>query len=246
MNEDRTAELDTDGASSEVVPSVVADGAIVRQPRRKRRPSERGLQTRRRILEAANNLMFVRGVNATSVDDVLEATGASKSQLYHHFRDKQELVREVVRFRGELVLDREQGRLERLRTFAGLVRWRDALIQANRLQGGAYGCGLGSLASELSDQDEQSRVSLAETFASWEKLISDGLGRMRASGALREDAEPEKLATFLMASLQGGYLLSEASHDVTPMAVALDMALAHVKTFLVEAPSDGGRPSARS
>ncbi|MEV4534508.1 TetR/AcrR family transcriptional regulator [Asanoa sp. NPDC049518] len=197
------------------------------------RISQRGMATRDRILEAANRLMLVRGVNATTLDDVREASQTSKSQLYRHFADKQELVRALVKYRGALVLQRERGGLERLRSFSGLVRWRNALVQANALNNGRYGCGLGSMAVELSDQDEQSRSMLSETFAEWEKLISDGLHRMRESGALRQDADPEKLATGLMAALQGGYLLANAAHDVGPMEVALDMALEHIRSFLV-------------
>jgi AcrR family transcriptional regulator len=203
-------------------------------PAKPRRISQRGIATRERIVEAANRLMFVRGVNATTLDDVREASQTSKSQLYHHFDDKQELVRAVVKYRGALVLEREHGRLERLKSFSGLVRWRNALVQANSLQNGAYGCGLGSMAVELSDQDEQARSMLLETFAAWEKLISDGLHRMRQGGTLTEDADPDKLATGLMAALQGGYLLANAAHDVAPMEVALDMALEHIRSFLVE------------
>ena len=201
-------------------------------PPRKRRVSAQGEATRRRILEAADELMFKRGVNATSIDDILLATGASKSQLYSHFGDRQRLIRAVVRHRGEVVLEREHGRLRRLRTFAGLVRWRDALVEANKLNGGAYGCGLGSMAAELADQDEESRAGLAATFVQWEKLLADGFVRMRQSNVLRADADPERLATFLMAALQGGYLLADAAHDVAPMAVALDMALEQVKSYL--------------
>lgn len=203
-------------------------------PAKRRRISQRGIATRERIVEAANRLMFVRGVNATTLDDVREASQTSKSQLYHHFADKQELVRAVVKYRGALVMEREHGRLERLKSFSGLVRWRNALVQANALQNGAYGCGLGSMAIELSDQDEQARSMLLETFAAWEKLISDGLYRMQQSGTLAKEADPDTLATGLMAALQGGYLLANAAHDVAPMEVALDMALEHIKSFLVE------------
>lgn len=201
-------------------------------PAHARRISARGEATRARILAAADELMFVRGVNATTLDDVRAASQTSKSQLYHHFPDKQELVRELVRFRGARVLEREHQRLARLKSFAGLVRWRNALVQANSLQHGAYGCGLGSLAVEVSDHDEQARSALSETFAAWEKLISDGLRRMQASGTLRPDADPDRLAVGLMGALQGGYLLANAAHDVTPMTVALDMALDYIKSFL--------------
>jgi AcrR family transcriptional regulator len=209
----------------------------VAAPPKPRRISQRGIATRDRMIEAANQLMFVRGVNATTLDDVRAASQTSKSQLYHHFADKEELVRAVVRYRGALVLQREHGRLELLKSFSGLVRWRNALVQANALQNGAYGCGLGSMAVELSDQDEQARTVLSETFLAWEKLISDGLYRMRANGSLRPDADPETLATGLMAALQGGYLLADAAHNVKPMKVALDMALEHIKSFLVAKPT---------
>ena len=209
-------------------------GVVTQSPKSagKGRLTSRGEATRARILESAANLMYVRGVNATTLDDVRGASNTSKSQLYQHFPDKTALVRAVVSLRAEQILDREQRALLRLRSFHGLERWRDALVQNNALQKGAYGCALGSMVSELSDQDEDSRVTLAAYFAAWEKLIADGLSRMQGAGDLNADADTDKLATGLMAALQGGYLLAEAAHDVTPMKTALDMALDHIKSFL--------------
>jgi len=197
-----------------------------------RRLTPRGAATRARIVAAAAELMYVKGANATTLDEVRAASSTSKSQLYDHFSDKGELVRAVVAARAAQVLERERGALQRLKSFRGLVRWRDALVQRNALQHGAYGCALGSMASELADQDDQARAMLAESFAEWEGLLAAGLLRMRDSGVLRPDADPEKLATGLMAALQGGYLLAETAHDVKPMEIALDMALDHVKSFL--------------
>jgi TetR/AcrR family transcriptional repressor of nem operon len=197
-----------------------------------RRLTPRGAATRARIVAAAVELMYVKGVTATTLDDVRAASGTSKSQLYDHFPDKEELVRAVVAARAAQVLERERGHLQRLRSFRGLVRWRDALVRRNAVRNGAYGCALGSLASELADRDDQARATLAETFVEWEGLLAAGLRRMRGSGALRPDADPEKLATGLMAALQGGYLLAETAHDIGPMEVALDMALDHVRSYL--------------
>ncbi|WP_427896082.1 TetR/AcrR family transcriptional regulator [Kribbella sp. GL6] len=197
-----------------------------------RRLTARGAATRARIVEAAADLMYVRGVNATTLDEVRAASGTSKSQLYQHFADKDQLVRAVVVLRSRQVLEREQGYLERLRSFRGLLRWRDALVQRNALQNGAYGCALGSMANELSDQDDTARATLAETFAEWTALIAGGLRRMQTAGTLAEAADPDKLAVGLMAALQGGYLLAETQHDITPMETALDMALDHIRSFL--------------
>jgi TetR/AcrR family transcriptional regulator, transcriptional repressor for nem operon len=194
--------------------------------------TSRGAATRDRIVHAAADLMYVKGVNATTLDDVREASGTSKSQLYRHFTDKEALVRAVIALRGQQVIERETGRLGRLNSFSGLVRWRNALIAANALQNGAYGCALGSMANELADHDEQARAMLAELFRTWEELIAAGLRRMQDKGTLKSGADPGQLAIALMAALQGGYLLANTAHDTKPMEISLDLALDHVRSYL--------------
>jgi TetR/AcrR family transcriptional repressor of nem operon len=188
--------------------------------------------TRDRIVHAAADLMYVKGVHTTTLDDVRAATGTSKSQLYRHFPDKDALVHAVIALRGQQVMERETQHLGRFSSFSGLVRWRNALIQASALQHGAYGCALGSMASELADQDEQARALLAGLLTTWEGLIAAGLRRMQLKGTLKPDADPDKLAVSLMASLQGGYLLANTAHDVRPMEVSLDSALEHLRSYL--------------
>jgi AcrR family transcriptional regulator len=176
-------------------------------------------------------MMSVKGVAATTLDDVRAASGTSKSQLYHHFPDRDALVQEVIGRRAHDLLSWQEGQLKRLNSMRGLERWRDAVVQHNALRNGAYGCPLGSLASELSDRNERARTELAAHFVTWEGLIEDGLERMRASGKLRSDADPQRLAIGLMGALQGGYLLAQTKQDVVPMKVALDMALDCIRAF---------------
>ena len=122
-------------------------------------------------------------------------------------------MRAVVALRAEQILAREEQRLKRLKSMSGLRRWRDALVQGAALQGGAHGCALGNLVVELSDQDEQARTSLSGHFATWKGLLANGF-RRRDDGILSVKADADVLATGLMAALQGGYLLAQASHDV--------------------------------
>jgi TetR/AcrR family transcriptional regulator, transcriptional repressor for nem operon len=198
------------------------------------RLTARGAATRARILRAAAELMYVRGVGATTLDDVRAASDTSKSQLYHHFADKDALVREVIALQAGQLLERQQQRLERLQSLRGLELWRDAIVQRNALRDGAYGCELGSLANELADQNEDARVALAAHFATWEALLAAGLRRMRDNGVLRPEADAERLATGIMAALQGGYLLAQTARDTSPMEIALDMALDQVRAYAVE------------
>src|SRR5271154_2775552 len=87
----------------------------------------RGMATRARIVDAAANLMRARGVSNTSLDAVLAASNASKSQLYHYFADKDGLVLAVVERQAERVLAAQEALLRDLTSLAGLRRWRDKL-----------------------------------------------------------------------------------------------------------------------
>jgi len=171
----------------------------------------------------------VRGVNATTLDDVVSASNVSKSQLYRHFADKPALVRAVIDSVGERTIASERERLENVRTFAGLRRWRDALVANNALHDGRYGCPLGSLANEVSEQDSVARGKLHELFLTWQELFEDLLGRFQRERLIPPDVDVEQLATGFVAAVQGGYLLAQTARDVAPMAAAIDMAIAHLR-----------------
>jgi TetR/AcrR family transcriptional repressor of nem operon len=196
-----------------------------------RRLTARGAKTRARIVAAAAELMYVQGVGSTTLDDVLAASGASKSQLYHHFDGKEALVRAVVDHVGQRIIEREREALSHVSTVRGLRRWRDSLVQNNSLRHGAYGCALGSLASEVSDHDALAREALSELFTEWQGLLASVLRRLQDSGALPDEVSVDQLATGLMAAVQGGYMLAQTERDVTPMATSIDMALAHIESL---------------
>lgn len=193
--------------------------------------TSRGAATRHRIVLAAAELMHVRGVAATTIDEVLAASATSKSQFYQHFTDKTELVYEVITLRADEILSWQRTRLEKVDSFRGLYQWRNAMVQRCTLRRGLWGCELGSLAAELSDTDDNARASLAEHFAEWRAMLAAALERMRDTGVLRPDIDGPALATGLLAAVEGGYLLSQTAHDPRLMQTALDSSIAYIRSF---------------
>lgn len=163
------------------------------------------------------------------MDDVVVASSVSKSQLYRHFVDKPALVRAVIEFVGERTISRERERLGSVKSLAGLRRWRDAIVERNALHEGKYGCPLGSLANEVADQDDVARGKLKDLFQTWQELFEGLLDRFQRHDLIPRDADVAKLATGLVATVQGGYLLAQTARDVTPMATAIDMSIAHLE-----------------
>jgi AcrR family transcriptional regulator len=163
------------------------------------RLTARGAKTRSRIIATAADLMRVRGVGGTTLDDVVVASNVSKSQLYRHFEDKQALVRAVIELVGDRKIAEERERLSKVMTFAGLRRWRDALVENNALQAGRYGCSLGSLANEVADQDSIARKKLHDLFAAWQELFEDLLRRFQKAGLIPhklDDRPNQRLLVF--------------------------------------------------
>lgn len=197
-------------------------------PTRRPRLTSRGAATRERIVAGAAALIYDRGVASTSLDDIMAATRTSKSQLYHYFADKDALVIEVIRRQLDQIISGQQTELRQLRTWEGLQRWRDHLVEGTRATGGVGGCPLGSLASELADHSEPAREALTTCFSEWEAYLVDGFTTMREDGLISSEADPADLAVTVMTALQGGLLLAQTTRDVRPLELALDMALAHV------------------
>jgi TetR/AcrR family transcriptional regulator, transcriptional repressor for nem operon len=195
------------------------------RPREARTSTARGAATRARIVEAAAALVHLRGAGATSLEDIMEASATSKSQLYHYFDDKGALMRAVIEFQTRRVTGGETVEAEAFDSLDKLRRWRDGIVAMNKAAGGVGGCPLGSLASELADRSESARAMLAHGFALWESHLVAGLRAMRDRGALRGDARPEDLATMVIAALQGGLLLAQTARASRPLELALDMAI---------------------
>ncbi|MBA3747213.1 MAG: TetR/AcrR family transcriptional regulator [Solirubrobacterales bacterium] len=188
--------------------------------------TRRGQQTQAAIVSAAAELMYERGVRATSVGDVLARAGAGKGQLYHYFATKDDLIAAVLEHQLEQVL--QQLAAFRLDTWAGIRAWFDALLEGQRTR--AYrGCPVGSLSSEMAAASAELASRVAAAFQRWEDALTESLQRMRDSKVLASSARPRALARTTLAAIQGGYLVSAATRDLEPMRSALEMAYDHLR-----------------
>src|ERR671919_3106052 len=180
----------------------------------------KGRATRARILAAASELISDRGIAETSLDDVIERAGVSKSQLYHYFEDRSDLLRAVVALNTESVLS-DIGPLD---SWKAIRSWLDSLVDLQvegRCRGG---CPIGSLVGQLAESDDRARVALADSFTGWEEKLRDGLRSMQEQRKLKRTADPARLATATLAAIQGGLLLTQIRRDPDPLAVSLEVA----------------------
>ena len=182
-------------------------------------------------MERAAELFAERGIAATSVDEVLAAARAGKGQFYHYFRGRDELAAAAVGYRCAQVIAGLTGALGGVSSLAGLERALGAFA-AGFEEMGMPGCPIGTLSAEVAGRNEEARLQAAAGFDAWEQLLADALERMRQRGELRADAQPAVLATGLLASIEGGMVLSQARRDAASLRIAVEAGLARVRTYL--------------
>lgn len=202
-------------------------------PHNGRNLTPKGTATRDRIVGAAAQLIFERGVAATTIEEVREAASVSSSQLYHYFADKMALVLEVIAYQTNAVLGAQGDFLGRLDSMKALRRWRDLLVRMQRGLRCEGGCPLGSLSTEIAEVSPEFRRDLNRAFARWEDGIRSGLRAMHERGELARDADPDRLATALLAAVEGGFLLTQVRRNTRPLEAALDAMLDHIESLIV-------------
>jgi AcrR family transcriptional regulator len=182
--------------------------------------------TRGKMVAGAADLMSRRGVNATSMREVVRHTGTPRGSIGHHFpRGKQQLIEDALVYAGAQVsgplahLTQEHGAIGGLRAF--IVLWRQTL-EKTKFQAG---CPVLAVAVEQyvndatdnegePDEAAQKRLlDLAEgVFADWQKIMITAL---RHEGIA--PARARRLAALVIASLEGTVAMCRAARSSQPL-----------------------------
>jgi TetR/AcrR family transcriptional repressor of nem operon len=208
-----------------------------RKPRgpRRRQPDV----TREKLLQAAFEEIYRRGFQAASLDTILRKAGVTKGALYHHFPDKaalgQAVVDDVVR---KFLLDRWLGVLQQqagdpVTALQGMLKERSLRLTLDEIE---LGCPLNNLAQEMSPLDERFRRRVAETYESWSDGFAKILQAGQKEGSVRRDVDAKKIATFLVAAIEGSFGLAKGARS----AAVLRSNLRTLSTML-----DSLRPAGR-
>jgi TetR/AcrR family transcriptional repressor of nem operon len=185
----------------------------------KRSPSRRRRQpdvTRERLLQAGFKEIYRRGFQGASLDTILDQAGVTKGALYHHFPDKAALgyavVDQVIR---DLLLQRWLGVLQAeagdpVTALQGMLQHRLAQLQPHEVE---LGCPLNNLGQEMSPLDERFRRRVAATFETWTEGFAQELRHGQTEGSVRKDLDSRKLATFLVAAIEGSFGLAKSAQS---------------------------------
>ena len=176
--------------------------------------------TRDKMIIGAAGVLAQRGLQGTSFSEVIEATGAPRGSIYHHFPGgKDEMIGETIFLLGGSVAERiraiEATRPEQV-SDEFIEGWRE-FARATDLKAvcavSAVTVGAGAAAQGL-------LPAVASTFASWQDALAEAYAR---TGVTKADSK--RLATTTVAALEGALILARAQQSMEPFdAVQHDLA----------------------
>lgn len=168
--------------------------------------------TRQALIDSMKELLWARGYDATSPNQVLDHCGAGKGSFYHHFKGKKSLAIEAMNTRvDELIAEFDQ-------IFGNdqpwLSKFQQYLLQPRT---GVKGCPVGRMVSDPSITDKELRAPVSRYFKHLLMHMSMTLSQAQQAGQLDDSTSPVMMAETVVSAVQGGFIISRALHDDQPV-----------------------------
>ncbi len=180
-------------------------------------------------LDAAMEPFWAHGYQATSMADLIEATGLQKGSLYKAFGDKRSLFLQVLARYMTQMYERQKTALEKGHTpMEAMEAWFDVVINyAVTKEGIARGCFAANSLVELAPHDQEICDELTKHHGRFVKLVSKQIQAGQEDGSFRQDIPAENLGQIVFTFLVG--LISGVKGAVKPKdAKRLSRAMLHL------------------
>ncbi|NOQ41203.1 MAG: TetR family transcriptional regulator [Desulfuromusa sp.] len=182
----------------------------------------KGERTREKILVEARQIFKRKGFGATTINDLLDAAGTTKGNLYFHFADKEAVGLEVLRREQQSLYRFLDQALEGESAAAGLDNFFSKALEKQCQQGFVGGCLFGNTALETSDTAPVFAEIVREAFAEWNRKIEQKISSAQAVDQIRTDISSGELAELVVATIEGGIMQSRLQKSEAPLKRSLE------------------------
>ena len=185
------------------------------------------MSSKTKILSVAHERFYRNGYLSTSVDDIIQEAGVSKSNFYYHYKSKEDL--------GIAVLDQRkiefQASVEQtlgdsaLSAKERLTRFLQFLVLAQDEHLGRCGCPFGNLVAEMAEHSERFRCQLSAMFDNLNAQIACLLDEGQRNGEFRSDVVPVDMAGLILQTTQGMMLMTKCHRTVDALERTVNLLL---------------------
>jgi TetR/AcrR family transcriptional regulator, transcriptional repressor for nem operon len=186
-------------------------------------------QTQHYILEQSAILFNQQGYAGSSMADVMRVTGLQKGGIYNHFSSKDELALAAFDFAVQQMQTRFlgvlKGKRHALDRLMAILSVYETLLENPPMRGG---CPLLNTAVESDDTHPALRERTQRAMTNWLNLLRGIVQRGIDRGELNPTIDPEMVVTVMIATIEGGVMLTKLYGD----SVYMQRSIAHLKAYL--------------
>ncbi|SHK13382.1 TetR/AcrR family transcriptional regulator [Chryseobacterium polytrichastri] len=161
--------------------------------------------TRLNILRKAFELIYEKGYQTTSVDEIIATTQVTKGAFYYHFKTKDEMglaiINELMRSSfQDTFIDPFQDSENPLDTIYNLM---ENILMENEFLKVEYGCPTSNFTQEMAPWNIEFTKALNKLSTEWENAMIEAIEKGKENGKVQPDVNAKGVAIFVMSGYWG-------------------------------------------
>jgi TetR/AcrR family transcriptional repressor of nem operon len=161
--------------------------------------------TRHLILRKAFELIYVRGYQSTSIDDIISTTQVTKGAFYYHFNTKDEMglaiINDILKpaLAGSFAepLQNERDPAEAIYKLIENLLMKDAFMKAE------FGCPVSNLTQEMASRNGNFKQALEDLTHQWTEVMTATIENGKKEGLLRKDVNAKQATLMILSGYWG-------------------------------------------
>jgi len=174
------------------------------------------------IIQKSSEIMYLKGYNATGVQELADAANIPKGSFYNYFKSKEDFAIELMdsycamgcQLMDEILKDKSVSPLKRIeRLFLEMI---EHFTNDEQFQKGSF---VGNLCQEMGDISIPISKAAERSFKHMKEPIIKILHEAQDAGEISRTHDIEDLAEFMMNSKEGALLRMKSSRNAKPLKV---------------------------
>ena len=181
---------------------------------------------RSEVLEKAMHVFWAQGYEATSIEDLAQATGLARQSMYNTFGDKHAFFLETLKLYQKMQGQRMLGVLTTSSSVKeGFRRLFETIVDDAVSEIGCRGCMMVNTVTELAAHDAQIKRFADVAEAKKEDVFAEAIRRGQASGEISLEKDADALAKFLYNAVLGLRVRSTRTPEREGLETIVEMTL---------------------
>lgn len=170
--------------------------------------------TRLAILQKAFELIYVKGYQTTSIDDILATTQVTKGAFYYHFKNKEEMglaiINEILKpTMTESFVNPLKNPGDPLEFIYEMMHH---LLIGNPFLKPEFGCPASNITQEMTPWNADFSHAMNELTRQWEETLIEALEKGKTDGFVRKDVHSKQVTVMVMSGYWGVRNLGKLDH----------------------------------